>query len=127
MKDEITHEFNEISYGNGNLYHGDIKLTNGKDPVMDGKGILYFPNGNYYVGDFKDEKMEGLGMYFFCDSKNFVVSQFKNNMSNGLGIYHYKDKGNLYKGNFKDRIIFYSNSGYFKIVNVPFFIDECDK
>ena len=34
---------------------------------------------------------------------------------------------NEYGGNFKDRIIFYSNSGYFKIVNVPFFIDECDK
>ena len=100
-KKEIRHEYNEISFGNGNLYRGDIKLINEKEPLMDGKGILYFPNDDYYVGDFKDDKMEGFGMYVQGQSKNYVIGQFSNNMINGLGIYHFIDKGNVYKGYFK--------------------------
>ena len=30
----------------------------------DGKGIFYWNDGDRYKGDFKDDKMEGKGLYY---------------------------------------------------------------
>ena len=86
---KIRYEYNEISFGNGNIYHGDIKIINDKEFLMDGKGILYYPSGDYYVGDFKEDKKEGFGMFYTEETKNYIIGQFSNDMINGLGIYHF--------------------------------------
>ena len=46
---------------------------------MDDKGILYYPDGDYYIGDFKKDKKEGFGMYYQNETKNYIIGQFSNN------------------------------------------------
>ena len=121
---KISYEYNEISFGNGNIYHGDIRIEtfedSKKEVFMDGKGILYYPDGDYYLGDFKKDKKEGFGMYYQNETKNYIIGQFSNNKINGLGIYHFVEEGNLYKGEFKDDFMegygeyFYSDGNIYK-------------
>ena len=117
---KIRYEYNEISFGNGNIYHGDIKIINDKEFLMDGKGILYYPSGDYYVGDFKEDKKEGFGMFYTEETKNYIIGQFSNDMINGLGIYHFINKGDLYKGEFKNDMMegygeyYYSDGNIYK-------------
>ena len=93
----IKYEYNEISFSNGNLYRGELKLINDKDPIMQGKGILYINNGDYYIGDFNNDNLEGFGMYICKEEHNRYIGQFKNNKYDGFGKFRYNN-GNEYHG-----------------------------
>ena len=43
-------------------------------------------NGNEYVGEFKNNEMNGQGTYTFADGSKYV-GEFKNGLRNGLGTY----------------------------------------
>ena len=82
---DIKYEYNEISFANGNIYRGDLKVINGNEAIMHGKGYLMFPNGDLYIGDFKEDKLEGFGMLLYSESKCRYIGQFSNNKLNGYG------------------------------------------
>ena len=47
---------------------------------MNGKGSLYYSSGNKkYEGDFINDKFEGNGKYFY-ENGNYYIGQFKNNL-----------------------------------------------
>ena len=52
---------------------------------MHGKGIIYYKNGNEeYNGDFVDDKFEGNGKYIWESGKYYIGEQ-KNNKIQGKG------------------------------------------
>ena len=56
-----------IDYPDGCRYVGDVS-ANG---VRHGRGTLYFPNGDKYKGDYKDNEKEGRGAYYFADGSKY--------------------------------------------------------
>ena len=73
-------------------------------------GIWTHSDGDKYVGEWKDGKQSGQGIfYFLADNKfkgDFYVGEFKDDKFNGQGTYLFlaenTGKGNRYAGEFKD-------------------------
>ena len=58
LREEYGDGQGTFTYPNGEKYVGDWK--NGK---YHGHGTFTYPDGNMYVGEFKDDDMEGKGTY----------------------------------------------------------------
>ncbi len=90
-----TNCYGTYTYPNGNKYVGEWK-----DGNYNGQGTITYASGNKYVGEFKDDKRNGQGTYTFADGENYV-GEFKDDKANGQGTYTFAD-GNKYVGEFKD-------------------------
>lgn len=75
----------------GECTHGDCE---------NGKGRYIYPNGDKYIGEFKDSKLDGRGVYTFKNG-NVYRGQFKNNMRHGYGTYRWVN-GDTYIGEYED-------------------------
>ena len=100
--------YKKEEYENGS-YEGEFK----KDK-REGKGIMYFKNGNKYEGEWKNDLFEGKGIMYFKDNDRYE-GEFKNGKREGKGIYYYKNN-NKYEGEWKNDFIdgkgiFYYNDG----------------
>lgn len=77
----------------GKLLDGHFKVTyeggyvNG---TKNGKGKLYFANGDLYEGDFKNDKREGKGTYNWADGSKWEGT-FANSQMHGTGTYYPND------------------------------------
>ena len=67
---------------------------------MEGRGILNYPDGSSYEGDFKNAKFEGKGI-LRCTSRYVYEGDFKDGKCEGEGTLTYAN-GNVYEGHFKD-------------------------
>ena len=56
--------------------------------------------GQYYLGDWKRDMMEGVGTYGWPDGRR-CVGEFRNDCMNGDGLYEYGD-GSYYRGQFRN-------------------------
>ena len=63
-------------------------------------GSATFNDGNRYVGEFKDGKLNGQGTYTFTNGEK-LVGEFKDNQLNGQGTFSHTN-GTKYVGEFKD-------------------------
>lgn len=96
LRAELDYEKSTITYNNGDIYEGEITgiLRNGK-----GK-MTYYSTGESYVGPFVNDKITGIGVYYF--SNNTVYSgSLVDNKKEGYGEITYSD-GSTYKGNFSN-------------------------
>ena len=94
---------NDMRKGNGTFYNPNTKdkyegeFKNGK---AEGKGALYYNNGDMYEGEFKQWLKEGKGIYYFNNGDRYE-GEFKNDAIEGYGKYFYKD-GKIFDGKFKN-------------------------
>ncbi|EPY35790.1 hypothetical protein AGDE_07237 [Angomonas deanei] len=52
-------------------------------------------NGKRYVGQWKDAKMNGVGVYFFNpEETEYFIGMYRDDKKHGRGMYHFSDKGN---------------------------------
>ena len=94
---------------NGDKYEGDWKKG-----MSDGKGIYYHNNGDRYEGDYKKDKLSGKGRYYWNDGYIFEGHWVENNRE-GKGVYYFNN-GNVFKGEYKNdkeegKGIYYYNEG----------------
>jgi len=80
--------------------NGDKYIGQWKDGKYEGQGTYTFPNGDKYVGQWKDGKIEGQGTYTWTDGTKYV-GQWKDGIIEGQGTYTWID-GTKYVGQFKD-------------------------
>ena len=90
---------NELKYkiilDNGDYFIGELK-NNKKN----GKGIIYYNNGNIkYEGDFINDNFGGNGKSTF-ENGEYYIGEFKNGLKNGKGIYYYNNGNIKYQGDF---------------------------
>jgi hypothetical protein len=109
----------KIEFENNDKYEGIII----NDQFNDEKGIYYFNNGDYYIGNFKNNKFNGKGVIFYNDGSKFE-GEFVNNKKNGFGVFYencdFMDsdkfegfwKNNLKNGEF---VVFKKNSKHCEI------------
>ena len=64
-------------------------------------GTAFWPSGEKYVGEFKDNKMHGEGKYYY-PSGAMYEGQFRYDKFNGIGIFHYPDGKSTYTGRYTD-------------------------
>ena len=101
------------------IYQGEYNDT---DSVME--GIHYNINGDYYIGQWKNNLRNGFGCYYhykikhkyvgewengqrngfgiFNNGKTKIVSQFKNDAINGIGKAKYDETGRKYLGDWEN-------------------------
>ena len=67
---------------------------------MNGKGTLYFSDGNIiYDGEWLDDKYEGNGKLFNINGE-YYIGQFKNGLKHGKGKEYDKNGNIIYDGEF---------------------------
>ena len=82
------------------FYNGGYYIGQFKDNLPNGKGKIYFPNGNIrYDGEIKNFKREGNGKFFYNDGY-YYIGQFKDNKFHGKGTEYNKNGNIIYEGDF---------------------------
>lgn len=111
IKGEI--EWPDFSYYLGNLVigkadgEGTLFFTNGvwykgswKNNMFYGYGYLRFPTGEYYEGEFAEHMMHGSGVFKWPTGEKYA-GQFLNNQRDGQGKFTWAN-GTYYEGGFKE-------------------------
>ena len=115
--DEFT-GWGRKSMRNGDVFEG--KFINGE---LNGKGIFKSKGNNIYVGDFVNSQRSGKGK-LITDKYNYI-GEFKNDELNGYGVIDFLDEGQRYEGNFENNEI--NGKGIYKWKNGDIYEGEMKK
>jgi len=88
----------ELKFGIGR-YVGQV--VNG---LREGKGTVYFNDGDRYEGDFRNDKYEGKGIYYYNREPfkgDRFEGDFRNGIAEGKGVYYYHN-GDRYEGDYRN-------------------------
>ena len=66
-------------------------------------GLYYFNNGDIYFGSTLDDVYEGFGLYYNECEKSCYVGDWKGNLRNGMGVARYND-GKYYVGEWEENM-----------------------
>ena len=89
--------YGKYIYENGEYYIGEFK-----NDKRNGKGQEFYKNGNLkYEGNFANDCFEGYGKGIYEDGK-YYIGEWKNGKQNGKGKEYYKNGNLQYEGNFID-------------------------
>ena len=64
-----------------------------------GKGIYIWRDNSMYIGEFKNNKMDGYGVCYDCHGNIIYEGEWKNNLVHGKGTYIWEE-GKRYEGEF---------------------------
>ena len=104
----------KIHFDKNYKYEGEIN----KNYIPNGDGNLYYPNGDYYFGEFVNGKKEGIGEYHYKDG-TIYIGNWLNDLKQGEGcIINPQDKwkfnGIFSKDNFIDgKFSFFDSCNYY--------------
>ena len=87
-------EYKECIYDNGDSYKGETA-----DSMRCGQGEYIWKNGQRYVGEFNNDRIEGSGTIYYTDGSVYT-GQWKDEKKSGLGEYTWKS-GQRYTGEFR--------------------------
>ena len=87
--------FGTHTYASGSKYVGEFK-----DNKINGQGSLTYVNGGKYVGEWRDSKRNGQGTYTYANGDTYI-GEWKDNEQHGKGTYTYAI-GAKYVGAWKD-------------------------
>ena len=93
FRDGKIHGDGVLYFSNGNKYIGRWE-----NQYRQGKGKLIFSNGDVYKGNFNKSRFSGKGTMEFKDGDKYV-GNWKNDRQDGEGVYHYSN-GDRYEGTF---------------------------
>jgi hypothetical protein len=86
-------------------FKGTVYDSEFQSGLPSGKGNFTLPNGDYFIGEFKDGAFNGQGTYYYLADGKYkgdkYTGEFKDNKRNGQGTYT-RANGVKYKGEWKD-------------------------
>ena len=88
-----------LKYKSGKIYQGEVDDT-GKPS---GRGVMCYPDGRRYEGDFRDGAASGKGSLLFANG-NFYRGEFQQGKMHGTGRMTYYD-GTEYTGQWANNAI----------------------
>ena len=103
-------------YNENNKYERKIYEGEWKNDRIEGKGEMTWVTGEKYIGDWKNNEKDGLGIQYYSNKNKEYEGNFKNGFFEGKGVYYYDD-GNRYEGDWKnnkregDGIIYFQKGG----------------
>jgi len=89
-----------IDFPDKSYYEGEINKSNN---LPNGKGYLFYSNGETFFGNFKNGIKEGEGEYYYNDGTIYIGS-WKNDKKNGKGIYICEENNWIFNGIFIEGI-----------------------
>ena len=102
-KDFRQRKIEKIFFEDGRYYIGQVK--NG---LFDGKGIIYYKDGNIqYDGDFIEGKREGNGKRYHING-SYYIGEYKNGKRHGKGTY-FKYNGRIFSEYFENGLLKYKH------------------
>ena len=94
----------EYIHGKGIYYltkeKGDKYIGDFRNNIVEGKGVSEYSNGDRYEGDFHNWNKHGKGTYEYNNGHKYI-GDFFDDKAEGIGTYYYKN-GDSIKGEFKD-------------------------
>eukprot|EP00347_Sterkiella_histriomuscorum_P014318 403361332 len=88
----------QSGYGYHRWSEGKYCIGHWKSGKCSTYGVLKFPDGNKYDGEFKENMIqEGFARYDFA-TQDWYEGNFVNNVREGFGVYYQKSTGQTYKG-----------------------------
>ena len=75
-----------------NFYESFIRIQD----LRNNKGIYHYPNGDKYVGEWKDDRFHGVGIYLFANGERYEGTLYEG-AKDGKGKYYYVN-GNIFNG-----------------------------
>ena len=84
----------------GHIISVDAINATASSTVSNGKGVIAWASGNYYVGEIKDGLVHGEGTWTYADGGKYV-GQFKDDKMHGECTFTYAN-GDTYIGQYKD-------------------------
>ena len=91
--------YNKSGYGKYIWEDGEYYIGEWKNNKWDGKGIYYYASGDVYNGENIDTKRMGFGKYIWKDGESYV-GEWKNNLKHGKGIDYDKNGKIIYEGDY---------------------------
>ena len=95
-----NNQISKICFPDKSYYEGEINKINN---LPNGKGKLFYFNGEVFFGNFVDGNKEGEGEYHYKDGTIYIGS-WKNDKKNGNGIYICKENNWIFYGIFNNDI-----------------------
>ncbi|MCB0519315.1 MAG: caspase family protein [Lewinellaceae bacterium] len=110
LNGDCSDGYGTFQFPNGDKYIGDFRQGR-----PNGRGILYFANGNKYLGDWQDNFRQGQGKFIFALGHEYE-GQFKRNYFFGKGKMDYAN-GDRYDGDWQNNKPNGTGTYYFKTGN----------
>jgi hypothetical protein len=98
-KDEQKDSKNYLVGKYKDIYIGLLSLD--KPEIRENFGLNKYFNDIFYIGQWKDNKKQGIGFLKLKDNILYL-GEFSNNQINGFGILYYKEKKHIFFGDFID-------------------------
>ena len=95
-----NNQISKICFPDKSYYEGEINKINN---LPNGKGKLFYFNGEVFFGNFVDGNKEGEGEYHYKDGTIYIGS-WKNDKKNGNGIYICEENNWIFYGIFNNDI-----------------------
>jgi hypothetical protein len=86
----------EKTFQDGSRYEGEIKV----DGTRQGYGVMWFPKGDFYFGQWLEDQFNGQGTYVFSNGERYE-GDLADNLKHGKGAFFYLN-GDIYLGNWQD-------------------------
>ena len=113
----IINNINNQQELKGNNWRYSGQVVNG---LREGKGIMYWNDGDIYDGEFKNDKAEGKGIYYYPNGDRYE-GDHRNYKKEGKGIYYYhngdREMGDYYNGKPIGKHVVLTKNGEVKINN----------
>ena len=93
---------NQIFDKDGNIYFGDFQNGDFMDGKFEGFGKQYLGNGEYYIGNFKNNKRNGHGILYNKEDQIIYEGDFSDDKIEGKGKKYNESDGLIYEGDFVD-------------------------
>ena len=108
-KGDCDEGYGRFEYYDGDVYEGytkwcdgaaDSLCPNNPGPLRHGHGVVTYPNGANYDGEWEDGKSHGHGVLTFASGEKHD-GEWKDNQQHGHGVYTYAN-GSKYDGEWKN-------------------------